>query len=91
MLATRDSRPWEVAFLIVVLLVIVLLNAVRYTLMSREARHLSLELAAMAEERRPLLANMVRALEHDRHRTVAEPTPRRWAAGRCRPWSRACP
>jgi signal transduction histidine kinase len=71
-LATRDSRPWEVAFLIVVLLVIVLLNAVRYTLMSREARHLSSELAAMAEERRLLLANMVRALEHDRHRTVAE-------------------
>ena len=26
----------------------------------------------MAEERRLLLANMVRALEHDRHRTVVE-------------------
>jgi signal transduction histidine kinase len=71
-LATRDSRPWEVAFLIVVLLVIILLNAVRYTLMSREARQLSAELGAMAEERRLLLANMVRALEHDRHRTVTE-------------------
>ena len=71
-LATRDTRPWAVAYLIVVLLVIVLLNAVRYTLMSREARHLSAELAAMAEERRLLLANMVRALEHDRHRTVTE-------------------
>ena len=71
-LAVRDSEPWAVVFLIVVMLVVVLLNALRYTLMSREARRLNAELAAMAEERRLLLANMVRALEHDRHRTVTE-------------------
>jgi signal transduction histidine kinase len=71
-LATRDSRPWAVAYLVVVMLVVVLLNAVRYTLMSREARRLNAELATMAEERRLLLANMVRALEHDRQRTVSE-------------------
>jgi signal transduction histidine kinase len=69
---TRDERPWSVAYLVCVLLVVVVLNAVRYTLMTRETRRLGTELAGMSEERRRLLANMVRALEHDRHRTVAE-------------------
>jgi signal transduction histidine kinase len=69
---TRDERPWGVAYVAAVLVVVVVLNAVRYTLMSRETERLSTELARMAEERRRLLANMVRALEHDRHRTVAE-------------------
>jgi signal transduction histidine kinase len=69
---TGDDRPWAAGYLVVVLVVIVVLNAVRYTLMSRETQRLSGELAGMAEERRRLLANMVRALEHDRHRTVAE-------------------
>jgi signal transduction histidine kinase len=71
-LAIRDTQPWADVYLIGVMLVVILLNAVRYTLMSREARRLNAELAAMAEERRLLLANMVRALEHDRHRTVTE-------------------
>jgi signal transduction histidine kinase len=70
--ATRDTRPWGVAFFVVVLLAVIVLNAIRYTLMSRESRRLSSELADMAEERRRLLADMVRALEDDRHRTVAE-------------------
>ena len=69
---TRDDRPWSVGYLTAVLVVTVVLNAVRYTVMARETRQLSAELARMAEERRRLLANMVRALEHDRHRTVAE-------------------
>jgi signal transduction histidine kinase len=69
---TRDDRPWSVGYLVAVLVVTVVLNAVRYTVMARETRQLSAELARMAEERRRLLANMVRALEHDRHRTVAE-------------------
>ncbi len=69
---TRDTRPWGVAFFVVVLLAVIVLNAIRYTLMSRESRRLSAELAEMAEERRRLLADMVRALEDDRHRTVAE-------------------
>jgi len=69
---TRDERPWGVAYVAAVLVVIVVLNAVRYTLMSRETQRLSAELASMAEDRRRLLANMVRALEHERHRTVAE-------------------
>jgi signal transduction histidine kinase len=71
-LATRSERPWGVPFLVVVLLATIVLNAVRYTLMSRETRRLHAELARMAEERRRLLANMVRALEDDRRRTVSE-------------------
>jgi len=71
-LVTRAQRPWGVALFCLVLLVTVVLNAVRYTLMSRETRRLAAELAHMAEERRRLLANMVRALEDDRHRTVTE-------------------
>ena len=70
--STRDTRPWGVAFFVVVLLAVIVLNAIRYTLMSRESRRLSAELEEMAEERRRLLADMVRALEDDRHRTVAE-------------------
>jgi len=71
-LLNEDERPWGVAFFCAVLLAVIVLNALRYTLMSREARRLSAELAGMAEERRRLLANMVRALEDDRHQTVAE-------------------
>src|SRR5918998_280517 len=40
--------------------------------LSREATNLSGELAGMAEERRRLLASMVRALDDDRRRTVSE-------------------
>jgi len=71
-LTTRSERPWGVPFLVVVLQAAIVLNAVRYTLMSRETQRLHAELAQMAEERRRLLANMVRALEDDRRRTVSE-------------------
>jgi two-component system NarL family sensor kinase len=71
-LLNDGERPWGVAFFCAVLLAVIVLNALRYTLMSREARRLSAELAGMAEERRRLLADMVRALEDDRHQTVAE-------------------
>jgi signal transduction histidine kinase len=69
---TDDERPWGVEFFCGLLLVVIVLNAIRYTLMSRETGRLSAELAGMAEERGRLLASMVRALEDDRHRTVTE-------------------
>ena len=55
-----------------VLLAVVALNAVRQTMLTREARRLAGELAQMAEERRRLLADMVRALDDDRRRIVSE-------------------
>ncbi|HET6772019.1 MAG TPA: ATP-binding protein [Acidimicrobiales bacterium] len=66
------GEAWSVVYLTVVLLAVVVLNAVRHALLSREAQRLSGELAGMAEERRRLLASMVRALDDDRRRTVSE-------------------
>lgn len=69
---TRDERPWGVWFFLAVVLAVVALNAVRYTVMSRETRRLYDGIATMAEERRQLLARMLRGLEDDRHRTATE-------------------
>lgn len=70
--ATHDDRPWGVWFFLAVVLAVVALNAVRYTVMSRETRRLYAGIATMAEERRRLLARMLRGLEDDRHRTATE-------------------
>ncbi|HEY8547973.1 MAG TPA: ATP-binding protein [Acidimicrobiales bacterium] len=70
--ATHDERPWGVWFFLGVVMVVVALNAVRYTVMSRETRRLYAGIAQMAEERRQLLARMLRGLEDDRHRTATE-------------------
>lgn len=71
-LTARADDPWVVGYLAVVLLLVIVLNALRHSMLSREAQRLSSELAQMAEERRQLLASMVRALEEDRRRTVSE-------------------
>jgi signal transduction histidine kinase len=71
-LTMRTDDRWAVAYLAGVLLVVIVLNALRHAMLSREASLLSGELAGMAEERRQLLASMVRALDDDRRRTVAE-------------------
>lgn len=69
---TRDDRPWGVWFFLVVVLVVVALNAVRHTVMSRETSRLHAGIARMAEERRRLLTRLLRGLEDDRHRTATE-------------------
>jgi signal transduction histidine kinase len=71
-LAVRGADTWALGYLLFVLLAVIVLNALRHTRLSREAHQLSGELARMAEERRQLLASMVRALEDDRRRTVSE-------------------
>jgi len=71
-LTHQDEIPWGPGFVIAVLLVIALLNAVRYELMTRETRRLYAELRRVAEQRKILLTNMVRALEDDRHRMATE-------------------
>ena len=71
-LAVRGHDTWALGYLLFVLLAVIVLNALRHTRLSREAHRLSGELARMAEERRQLLASMVRALEDDRRRTVSE-------------------
>ncbi len=69
---TREDRAWGVWLFVVVVLAVVVLNAVRYTAMSRETRRLYAGIAHMAEERRRLLTRMLRGLEDDRHRTATE-------------------
>ncbi len=71
-LTARADDAWVVGYLAAVLLMVIVLNALRHSMLSREAQRLSSELAEMAEERRQLLASMVRALEEDRRRTVSE-------------------
>lgn len=71
-LLARSRDTWALAYLLFVLLAVIVLNALRHTRLSREAHRLSGELAGMAEDRRQLLASMVRALEDDRRRTVSE-------------------
>jgi signal transduction histidine kinase len=71
-LVTGSDRPWGVSVLVICLLVVVVLNAVRHSLMTRETRRLQSGLARMSEERRQLLADVLRALEADRRRTAAE-------------------
>jgi len=68
----RADEPWAVGYLAAVMLSVIVLNALRHDMLSREAQQLSAELARMAEDRRQLLASMVRALEDDRRRTVSE-------------------
>lgn len=70
--ASRDDRTWGVPFLVVVVLIVVALNAVRHTALSREAQRLYGGLTRMSEERRRLLADLLRAIEDDRRRTAAE-------------------
>ena len=69
---TRDRHAWGVWFLLAIVVAVVLLNAVRYTAMSRETRRLYAGITHMAEERRQLLARMRRGLETDHHRTATE-------------------
>jgi signal transduction histidine kinase len=69
---TRDEHPEGVPFLVVVTLAVVVLNAVRHAALAREARRLHDGLAEASAERGRLLADMLRALEDDRHRTATE-------------------
>jgi signal transduction histidine kinase len=69
---TRDRHTWGAWFVLAVVVAVVLLNAVRYTAMSRETRRLYAGITHMAEERRQLLARMRRGLETDHHRTATE-------------------
>lgn len=71
-LVWRGDDRWSVGYLAGVMLAVILLHALRHALLSREAQRLSGELARMAEERRQLLASMVRALDEDRRRSVSE-------------------
>lgn len=71
-LGWRRNDAWAVTALVGVMLAVVVLNAVRHAMLTRETRRLAGELAHMAEERRRLLADMVRALDDDRRRIVSE-------------------
>jgi signal transduction histidine kinase len=69
---TEDDRPWAVPAFAAVAVAVVALNAVRYAALTREAHRLHAGLAAMAEERRHLVASMLHALDDDRQRTATE-------------------
>jgi signal transduction histidine kinase len=68
----RDERPWAVPFSLGVLGGLVALATVREFLTARETRRLYREVHAMAEQRKVLLADLMGAVEKDRHRMAAE-------------------
>jgi signal transduction histidine kinase len=70
--AIHDDHPWGVWFVLVVALLVVVLNAARHTALSREADRLYSGITGMAEERRQLLARLLRGLDDDHHRTATE-------------------
>ncbi len=71
-LGWRRDDGWAVVYLVGLLLAVIALSALRQTMLTRETRRLAGELAHMAEERRCLLADMVRAVDDDRRRIVSE-------------------
>jgi len=69
---TRAEDPWRLAVALIALAAVVILGAARHAVLTAETRRLHAEVERVAEERRDLLASMVRALEDDRHRVAAE-------------------
>lgn len=68
----RDDDPWRLVVVLAALVALVVLGVARQAVLTGETRRLYAELEQVAEERRLLLASLVRALEDDRHRMAAE-------------------
>ena len=71
-LALADEQSWTVPFSLAVMTLLLLLAAGRHLLNVRETQRLYGHLESASEERRALLAQVMRRVDDDRHRVAAE-------------------
>jgi signal transduction histidine kinase len=71
-IATYGDRPWIVPYSLGILGVLGVVATFRESLAGRETRRLYSEIEGLAEQRKQLLANLMHAVEHDRHRVAAQ-------------------
>jgi hypothetical protein len=70
--AVADERSWAVAYSSAVLAVLLVLSTVRHLLTLDETKRLYASVARAADERRTLLAEVMRSIEDDRRQVAAE-------------------
>jgi signal transduction histidine kinase len=68
----RSTRPWASTVFEVVLMVLLFLAMARQWLAINETRNLYRQVVRAGDERRRLLASVMRSLDHDRHRVAAQ-------------------
>ena len=71
-LVRRDDQGWALPFLCVVVMVLLALAMLRQLLAFNESRHLYHLVAEGADERRRLLAEIMRSVDEDRHRFASQ-------------------
>jgi signal transduction histidine kinase len=69
--AVRDDQPWAPGLFVVVVSGLLFLSVARQALAIGETRHLYGQVTRAAEERRRLLAEVMRSMDNDRHRVAA--------------------
>jgi signal transduction histidine kinase len=72
MVIVRDQVPWAALYFAAVAFVLLTLATVRHLLATRETKRLYARVEAAAEDRRHLLAEVLRSADHDRHRVAAQ-------------------
>jgi signal transduction histidine kinase len=68
----RDTRPWALTMFVVILMALLLLAMVRQFLAISETRALYRQVMEAADERRRLLADVMRSVDDERHRFAAQ-------------------
>ena len=71
LLVVRASVPWATTYFSAVAFLLLSLATVRHLLTTRETKRLYAQVEAAAEDRRHLLAEVLRSADHDRHRVAA--------------------
>jgi signal transduction histidine kinase len=68
----HERRPWAVPFALGAAMVLLILAAVRQLLAVRETRRLYAQVEQASDERRDLLARVIRRIDEDRHAVAAQ-------------------
>ncbi len=72
MLIVREQVPWAPPYFAGVAFLLLALATARHLLATRETKRLYARVEAAAEDRRHLLAEVLRSADHDRHRVAAQ-------------------
>jgi signal transduction histidine kinase len=71
-LVQRNRVDWAVPFTLAIVVVLLALSAVRHLLAVRETRHLYALVEQASDDRRDLLARVIRRIDEDRHAVAAQ-------------------